>query len=237
MNAPLETRLIAPGWQQQGPTHEQFNAALAGTATALVAALESRDPYTAGHGFRVGEIAAAIGRHLGWDEFRVTGLRIAGMLHDIGKISVPAEILTKIGSLSAAEHALIREHSVTGYHILKKIPFLWPIAEITRQHHEKLDGSGYPRGLTAEQILPEAKILTVADIAEALGSDRPYRKAISQDDLITLLRSQAGTQLDFDAVEACTVLIEEYGLGYLCSPHSHPGSANRAEVLSGQAAD
>lgn len=199
---------------------ERLTEALAATATALVAALESRDPYTAGHGERVGTIAAAIGRRLGWDEDRVTGLRIAGMLHDIGKISVPEEILTKAGPLTPAEHALIREHPLTGFHILKKVPFVWPIAEIARQHHEKLDGSGYPLGLKAHEILPEAKILTVADIAEALGSDRPYRKAVPLQELLVILRYQSGIQLDSDAVHACVELLEEFGFEQLVSTGS-----------------
>lgn len=197
---------------QETITREQFNEALAATAAALVTALESRDPYTAGHGARVGNLAVAIGRRLGWDESTVMGLRIAGMLHDIGKIAIPAEILTKIGKLTPAEHMLIREHPTTGFNILKDVPFIWPVAEMTHQHHEKLDGSGYPQGLKSDQILPESKVLVVADIVEALGSDRPYRKAISVDELLAILRDQSGIQLDADAVKACVELLEEFGL-------------------------
>jgi PAS domain S-box-containing protein len=190
---------------------EKLTEAFSAIVTALVAAVEARDPYTAGHEGRVAEIACAIGRELGWDEERLTALRMASMVHDIGKISIPSRILVKPGRLSDEEFALIRSHPETGYNILKDIPFSWPIAEIMRQHHEKLDGTGYPLGLHADQILPEAKVLAVADIVEAMGSDRPYRQAISLDVVLAEIESHAGLQLDAEAVGACVRLFRERG--------------------------
>ena len=124
-------------------------------------------------------------------------------VHDIGKISIPAEILTKPTRLSAGEWTLIREHPETGYTILKDIPFAWPIAEIVRQHHERLDGSGYPRGLKGDAILPEARVLAVADMVDAMASHRPYRPAIMLESVLKEIESEAGSLLDEEAVRAC----------------------------------
>ena len=188
---------------------KQLTDALTSMVAALVTAVETRDPYTAGHEARVAEIAYAIGKELGWDKDRLLGLRMAAMVHDIGKISVPTEILSKAGPLDCAEREQMKQHSETGYLILKDIPFTWPIADIMRQHHEKLDGSGYPQGLKADQILPEAKVLAVADIVEAMTSDRPYRKGMDLLLVLEELESQAGTLLDADAVRACLALFRQ----------------------------
>jgi HD-GYP domain-containing protein (c-di-GMP phosphodiesterase class II) len=157
----------------------------------------------------VAEIAVAIGREMGWPEARIQGLRVAAQVHDIGKISIPAEILTKPGHLNVAEKAMINQHSETGYTILKDIPFAWPIAEIVRQHHEKLDGSGYPRGLKADEMLPEAKVLAVADIVEAMASYRPYRPGIPLDVVLKEIEKDAGTLLDPEAVRVCVSLFRD----------------------------
>jgi HD-GYP domain-containing protein (c-di-GMP phosphodiesterase class II) len=143
---------------------------------------------------------------MGWEEPRLQGLRMAAMVHDIGKISVPIEILTKPGRLSETEFSLVKGHAESSYTILKDIPFTWRIADMVRQHHEKLDGSGYPLGLKGDAILPESKVLTVADIVEAMGSNRPYRQAIDLDIVLGEIERQAGTLLDPEVVRVCCAL-------------------------------
>jgi PAS domain S-box-containing protein len=187
----------------------QLTEALLAMVVPIVTAMEMRDPFTAGHESRVADIAVAIGRELYWSETRLQGLRVASVVHDIGKITIPSEILNKPGKLSPAERGAINEHPNTAYAILKDIPFVWPIADIVRQHHEKLDGSGYPLGLKGDAILPEAKVLAVADILEALASDRPYRPAMKLEHVLEILESQAGTLLDAEAVRACVALFRE----------------------------
>ncbi len=187
----------------------QLTEALSAMVVPIVMAMEMRDPFTAGHENRVADIAVAIGRELYWSETRLQGLRVASIVHDIGKITIPSEILNKPGKLSPAERAVINEHPGTAYAILKDIPFAWPIAEIVRQHHEKLDGSGYPLGLKGGAILPEAKVLAVADILEAMATDRPYRPAIEMKHVLEFLESQAGTLLDAEVVRVCVSLFRE----------------------------
>jgi PAS domain S-box-containing protein/putative nucleotidyltransferase with HDIG domain len=184
----------------------QLNDALSAMVSPIVTAMEMRDPYTSGHQSRVAEIAVAIGGKMGWPEERLQGLRVAALVHDIGKISTPTEILNKPGRLTAEERKIINQHSEAGYAILRDIPMVWPIAEIVRQHHEKLDGSGYPFGLKGEMILPEARILTVADMVEAMASNRPYRSAINLETVLGMLESQAGILLDAEAVRVCAAL-------------------------------
>jgi PAS domain S-box-containing protein len=190
-------------------TQRQLTDALSEMVKPMVAAMEMRDPYTSGHESRVADIAVAIGKELGWPEERLHGLYVAGQVHDIGKISIPAEILTKPTKLSPGEWALIREHPETGYTILKDIPFAWPIAEIVHQHHEKLDGSGYPLGLKGDAVLPEAKVLAVADVVEAMASHRPYRPAIKLNVVLQQIEKEAGILLDAEAVRACTTLFRQ----------------------------
>jgi putative nucleotidyltransferase with HDIG domain len=172
-------------------------------------AMEMRDPYTAGHQTRVAEIAVAIASEIGLSPESLKGLHLAAQVHDIGKMSVPSEILTKPGRLSTSERALLNEHCENGYNILKGIPFPWPIAAIVRQHHEKLDGSGYPAGLKADEILPEAKIMAVADMFEAMTAHRPYRPGIPVDTVLAMLEADAGTKLDPDAVRICAALCRQ----------------------------
>jgi PAS domain S-box-containing protein/putative nucleotidyltransferase with HDIG domain len=174
-----------------------------GVIAALALTVETRDPYTTGHQQRVGELAAAMALDMGLGKERAEGLRVAGMLHDVGKIKIPAEILSKPGLLSTMEFELIKEHAQAGYEILAAIHFPWPVAEMTRQHHERQDGSGYPRGLTGEDILPEARILAVADVVEAMASHRPYRPALGLEAALAEVRAGAGVRFDADAVAAC----------------------------------
>jgi PAS domain S-box-containing protein len=180
-----------------------------GVIAALSRTIEVRDPYTAGHERRVSELATAIARHMGLDEESVRGVQVAGMLHDVGKIVIPAEILAKPGRLSAFEFELIKEHPQAGFDVLKAIDFPWPLAEITLQHHERLDGSGYPAGLKGEAVLPEARIIAVADVVEAMISHRPYRPALPLDAAMAELEDGAGSRYDAAACEAAVSLFRE----------------------------
>ncbi|MGA2652314.1 MAG: HD domain-containing phosphohydrolase [Terracidiphilus sp.] len=188
---------------------KSLTEALAASVSAMVTAMEMRDPYTAGHENRTADIAYAIGKEMGWPEGRLQGLRMAAMVHDIGKISIPSELLNKPSRLTYEEFELVKGHPESSYAILKDIPFTWPIAEIVRQHHEKLDGSGYPQGLKGDEILAEAKVLTVADIVEAMAAARPYRKGLGLEVALAEVESQAGTLLDAEVVGICTRLFRE----------------------------
>jgi PAS domain S-box-containing protein len=188
---------------------KSLTEALAASVSAMVTAMEMRDPYTAGHENRTADIAYAIGKEMGWPESRLQGLRMAAMVHDIGKISISSELLNKPSRLSKEEFELVKGHPESSYAILKDIPFTWPIAEIVRQHHEKLDGSGYPQGLKGDQILDEAKVLTVADIVEAMAAARPYREGLGLEVALAEIESQAGTLLDAEVVEVCARLFRE----------------------------
>jgi PAS domain S-box-containing protein/putative nucleotidyltransferase with HDIG domain len=179
------------------------------TIGALASTVEARDPYTAGHQLRVAKLAAAIGRKLGMTESDVRGVYLAGLIHDIGKIVVPSEFLSKPGRLSKIEFSLVREHAEAGYNIIKGIQFPWPIAEMVRQHHERLDGSGYPRGLSGEAILPGARILAVADVVDAMMSHRPYRPALGIEAALTEITAQRGRFFDKGVVDACIAAFRE----------------------------
>jgi putative nucleotidyltransferase with HDIG domain len=170
--------------------------------------VETRDPYTAGHQRRVADIASAIGREMDLSEWAIRGIRVAGLLHDIGKLSVPAEILTKPGKLNATEFTIIKSHSQVSYDILEMIEFPWPVKEAILQHHERLDGSGYPNGLTGDDITLEARILGVADVVEAISSHRPYRPALGMEQALRELLNKKGVLYDPKVVEACLKLIE-----------------------------
>lgn len=189
--------------------HERLTNAMESAIESLASALELRDSYTAGHQRRVAELAVVIARHMGLPEERIKGLYLAGFVHDIGKIYVPAEILTRPGRLSAVEFALVKTHVDAGYEILKGIDFPWPIAEIVRQHHENMDGSGYPRGLKGEELLLEARILSAADMVEAITNHRPYRPALGMDFALKQLLSERGTKFDPLVVDACIHVIEK----------------------------
>ncbi|WNJ99579.1 transporter substrate-binding domain-containing protein [Thalassospiraceae bacterium LMO-JJ14] len=191
--------------------HKTFVAKLQeaslGLINAIAVTIEKRDPYTTGHQNRVAHLAVGIAKELNWNESQILGLRLGALVHDIGKISIPAEILSRPGKLNDAEYQLIKTHPQTGYDILKNHQFPWPIAEMVIQHHERIDGSGYPRGLTADQILPEAKVIGVADVVEAISSHRPYRAALGIEAGIEEITRGKGTAYDPDIVDACIKLI------------------------------
>lgn len=176
---------------------------------ALAATLEMRDPYTAGHQRHVADLATAIGREIGMEDSSIAAVRLAAIVHDIGKIKIPAEMLTKPGRLTPIEEQLLQTHAQAGYDILKSIDFPWPIAEIVWQHHERLDGSGYPRGLRGHEILPEARVLVVADIVEAMSADRPYRFGKGVAAALATIEAGRVTQYDPAVVDACAALFRE----------------------------
>lgn len=189
----------------------RLRRAIEKTIQAITTMAELRDPYTAGHQRRVARLATAIARALRLDDERTQGVYLAAVIHDVGKVAVPAEILSKPGRLEKAEFQLIQAHSTTGYDILKEIEFPWPIARIVLQHHERLDGSGYPNGLREPEILPESRIVAVADVVEAMASDRPYRPALGVEAALAEIRNGAGRLYDAEVVEACTRLFEREG--------------------------
>lgn len=190
-----------------------------GIVRAMSLAVESRDPYTAGHQRRVAELARAIARELGMGPERIEGLYMAGLIHDLGKIAVPAEILSKPAKLNRIEFDLIKCHPEVGYEILKPLQFPWPIADMVRQHHEKMDGSGYPLGLTGEEILPESRILVVADVVEAIVSHRPYRPALGIERALEEVEKNRGILYDAEVVETCSGLFREKGFQMENSGH------------------
>jgi len=193
---------------------EQLRRTVEGAVLAMSQLIEARDPYTAGHQRRVAELAVAIATLLGVDSDRLVGLRLAALLHDLGKISVPAEILAKPGALSEAEFSLIRQHPLSGYDIVASIEFAAPVAEMVLQHHERIDGSGYPSGLSGESTLLEARILAVADVVEAMSSHRPYRPALGLGPTLDEVRANAGRTYDPDVAAACLQVIERQGFAF-----------------------
>jgi PAS domain S-box-containing protein/putative nucleotidyltransferase with HDIG domain len=186
-----------------------LKTALHGTVDALSSASETRDPYTAGHQRRVTQLACAIAEKMQLDAKVIDGMRVAALLHDIGKIYVPAEFLSKPGKLSEIERDLLKTHPQVGYDILKNIDFPWPVAEIVLQHHEKIDGSGYPRGLAGKEILLEARIVAVADIIEAMASHRPYRPSLGIEAALREIREKKSTLYDPEIVDVCMKLFSE----------------------------
>jgi len=206
--------------QERDEAQASLRQALFGTVEVISRTVEMRDPYTAGHQKRVGELSRAIGRRLGLEEDRLKGLYVAGLIHDLGKISVPAEILSHPGKLSDKQFQLIQDHAREGYKIIKDVDFPWPVQEAVLQHHEREDGSGYPDGLTGEGIILEAKILGVADVVEAISSHRPYRPALGIDKALEIIQQKRGSQLDEAIVDACVAVFEEDGFRWNDSEHS-----------------
>jgi putative nucleotidyltransferase with HDIG domain len=188
---------------------DRTERSLEGTFRALAMTLELRDPYMAGHQQRVANLAVAIAQEMGlpWDKSE--SLRFAGIIHDIGKITAPLEIMAKPGRLTKSEYQIIKDHPRTGYDMIKDIPFPWPVAHIVLQHHERLDGSGYPEGLSGDAILPEARILAVADVVEAVCSLRPYRPALGIEKALEEIRKGRGFRYDTRVVDACVKLFRE----------------------------
>jgi putative nucleotidyltransferase with HDIG domain len=197
---------------------ERLERSVEATIRAIAYTVEARDPYTAGHQWRVAELAAAIAHELGMPEDEVRGLKLTGAIHDVGKVGIPAEILSKPSKLTKTEMALIRTHAELGYEILRNIDFPWPIAEVLRQHHERLDGSGYPRGLKGDQILMGARILAVADVVEAMSSHRPYRAALGLDAALGEIYRNRGRVYDDSVCDACTQLIRNKGYDFPNEP-------------------
>jgi putative nucleotidyltransferase with HDIG domain len=197
------------GEQNLRQSIDQLQLTLAGTVQALASTAEIRDPYTVGHQNRVAQLACAIARELNMPEDRVEGLRIAGALHDLGKIYIPTEILTKPGRLSNVEMALIRNHPQISAEILAKIPFPWPIAQMVLQHHERIDGSGYPHQLKGEEILLEARILAVSDVVEAMTFYRPYRPGFGIKEALWEIMQNRGVLYDLQIAELCVKLFDE----------------------------
>jgi len=195
--------------EERRKRYEQVLRTIRGVAQAIATVVEVRDPYTAGHQRRVSQLAVAIAREMGLPRERIEGLRVAALLHDIGKVRVPSDILNKPGSLAEPERAIIQTHPEEGYRILKEIDFPWPVAEIVLQHYERLDGSGYPQGLKGEEILLEARILAVADVVEAMSYHRPYRPALGIDKALEEISKKKGVLYDPKVVDACLALFAE----------------------------
>jgi putative nucleotidyltransferase with HDIG domain len=191
--------------------HEALKQTLNGTVVALARSVEMRDPYTAGHQMRVSELATRIARELGFSEDRLEGMRVMGLLHDIGKIIVPAEILTKPSGLADYEFLFIKAHCKAGYDILKEIQFPWPVATAVFQHHERLNGSGYPLGLPGDRIMMEAKILAVADVTESMSSHRPYRPALGIEAALNEIIGNRGILYATEAADALVKVLKTEG--------------------------
>src|SRR4030042_3396791 len=185
---------------------EKLIRAMEHAIQAMTIVVEMRDPHTAGHQQRATQLACAIAREIGLSEEQISGLRLAGLIHDIGKVRVPAEILMNPDGLSEPEFMMIKAHPRLGYEILKTIDFPWPVAQIVLQHHERMDGSGYPSGLSGEDIVMEARILAVADVVDAMASHRPYRSALGISSALEEISQNKGVLYDSRAVDACLTL-------------------------------
>jgi putative nucleotidyltransferase with HDIG domain len=190
---------------------QRLEASMEATVQAIAGTVEMRDPYTAGHQQRVAQLARAIARELGMPEAEIHSLYLASIVHDLGKIHIPAEILSKPGRLSPIEYELIKTHATAGFDLLKAVDFPWPIAQIVSQHHERLDGSGYPHGLAGDEILPHARIMAVADVVEAMASHRPYRPALGIATALAEIEQNQGRLYDPAAVAACLRLFRNRG--------------------------
>jgi len=190
---------------------QRLRASLEATIGALAATVEVRDPYTAGHDHRVSDLAFAIAGELGLEAERRAGVRLGALVHDLGKIALPAEILAKPARLTAAEFELVKSHSQLGYEVLRGVDFPWPIAECVLLHHERLDGSGYPQGLTDAAIPLHARIIAVADVVEAMATHRPYRPALGIDAALAEVERGRGERYCERAVAACLALFRERG--------------------------
>ena len=194
---------------------ERLRKAMHGHVRAMATTVEMRDPYTAGHERRVAQLAEAIASEMGvFSDHDVEGIRVAAYMHDLGKIAVPAEILSKPGKINNYELGIIQTHPQVGYDVLKEIDFVWPVAQTTLQHHERLDGSGYPQGLSGDRIIPEARVLGVADVVEAMVSHRPYRPALTIADALGEIRNGSGRAYDPAVVTACMRLFTEKAFAF-----------------------
>jgi PAS domain S-box-containing protein len=204
---------------------EKLQKTMADIIYTMAAVVEARDPYTAGHQRKVAALAGAIAERVGLSSSRARGLHMTALIHDIGKIYIPTEILTKPGQLTEPEWTIIRAHPQFGHDILKTVEFPWPVAEIVLQHHERMDGSGYPRGLLGKDILMEARILAVADVVEAMASHRPYRPALGMDEAIQEISGNRGTLYDGEVADACVRLLLHEGFRFPQAEEEHVGPA------------
>jgi len=195
-------------------TLEKLRGALGGIIQAVALTVETRDPYTASHQRRVAHLARAIANEMGLPEDQIDGIRMSAAIHDLGKISIPAEILSNPGRLNDLQWGMIKTHPQAGYDILKTVEFPWPVAQIVLQHHERLDGSGYPQGLSGDEIMLEARILVVADVVEAIASFRPYRPALGVGKALEEISQHRGVLYDPEAVDACLRLFTEKGFTF-----------------------
>jgi PAS domain S-box-containing protein len=207
---------------------ERIRKALGATVQAIAVTVETRDPYTAGHQRRVADLARAIATEMNLPADQIDGIRMAAAIHDLGKISVPAEILSKPTKLTNIEFSLIKTHSQSGYDILKDIDFPWPVARIVLEHHERMNGSGYPNGLTGDNILMESRILAVADVVESMASHRPYRPSLGIEAALEEIEKNRGTLYDNAVADACLRLFREKG--YQLSP-SASGRRRRCAIV------
>jgi len=192
-------------------SYKRLQKFIEGTAHIITKVVETRDPYSIGHQQRVSKLATAIAKEMKLPQDKIEGVRLASLVHDIGKVNLPTEIVSKPGKLVEVEFNLIKNHPRTGYDILKKVNFPWPIAEIVFQHQEKIDGSGYPRGLKGDEILIEAKILGVANVVEAMSSYRSYRPALSVDEALAEIVKNKNILFDPEVVDTCLKLFKEKG--------------------------
>jgi putative nucleotidyltransferase with HDIG domain len=192
-------------------TLDSLRKAVGATVQVMASAVEAKDPYTAGHQIRSADLARTIAAEMGLPQEKIDGIRMAGSIHDIGKLSIPAEILSKPTKLSEIEFSLIKEHAQRGFEMLKDVESPWPLAEIVHQHHERMDGSGYPRNLKGDDILIEARILAVADVVEAMASHRPYRAGLGIDLALAEIEKNRGTIYDKTVADACLRLFREKG--------------------------
>jgi putative nucleotidyltransferase with HDIG domain len=212
INQQLET-LVTERTEKVLAYVEELKTTLNGTIRVVETISELRDPYTAGHERRVGQIAVALARELGLDANQQEGVRVAGNLHDVGKIMIPAEILSKPSKLNPIEYALVQEHVKAGYEILKNVKFPWPVALMVLQHHERMNGSGYPQGLKGDDILIEARIIAVADVIEAMSSHRPYRPGLALEAALGEIERNRDVKYDSKVVDACLKLFREQRAG------------------------
>jgi len=195
-------------------SYDQLQKTFISAINALASTVEMKDQYTAGHQPRVTQLSCAIAEEMGLSKDQIEGIRMAGLIHDIGKIVVPAEILNKPGPLTEVQYEMIKMHPQAGYDILQRIAFPWPVAQIVQQHHEMMDGSGYPQGLAGEGILPEARIMAVANVVEAMTAHRPYRPAYDIEEALAEISHNRGTKYDSAAVDACLRLFTERGFAF-----------------------
>ncbi|MCU7905259.1 MAG: response regulator [Candidatus Thiodiazotropha sp. (ex Epidulcina cf. delphinae)] len=210
INGNLLSRAIRYAVERQRYVKLQHNI-LVQAIEMMTLAVDKRDPYTAGHQKRVACIAKAIAQEMGCSQTVIEGIHLGGLIHDIGKISIPAEILSRPGSLTNVEWLLIQEHPQEGFEIIRNIQFPWPVADMVMQHHERHDGSGYPNGLKGDEIIFEARILAVADVIEAMSSHRPYRPALGGDAALNEIEKQRGRLFKADVVDVALRLFREKG--------------------------